>query len=430
VTRSSTVFAFFVLSCAALSSAGCGKTNGRMGDETHFQTCAVDGDCANLGARFRCDVGVCRAPTDAGAGGATHDPATGGTAGTGGTRTGTGGAAGAPNTGGINGSGGSGTGGIIASGGTGATNGGGGTGAGEGGTRDAGDKPPGNTDGGFVLPNDAGFSGHYSTFITPDTVGCGSIPACQSPVGKCCSSTASASGGGCGPTNGVCSSNISLQCDGPEDCTTGLCSGEPFGGGVETVCASTPGTYVMCHDHTQCSSAAPNCCPIFTDEFAPFLGECDSRALVSLGACDVPGDTEPTPPTGPKGAPYKTNITPNEVGCGTTPACQSPVIQCCANFSDAGGTCGSSTGVCISQLGLSCDGPEDCASGVCSGEANGGGVQTQCKPSAGTYQICHDHTQCPGAAPNCCPIYSGDFKPYLGECDTRTTRSTGVCDTP
>jgi hypothetical protein len=416
VIRNSTVFAFFVLSCAALSSAGCGKTNGLMGDETHFQTCAVDGDCANLGARFRCDVGVCRAQTDAGAGGATHEPASGGTPATGGAQTtGTGGTAGTPNTGGING--------------TGAGNGTGGAGVGSGGRRDGGEGPE-NIDGGLVSSNDAGFSGHFSTTITPDTVGCGSIPACQSPVGKCCSSTVAAGGGGCGPMDGVCSSNISLECDGPEDCTTGLCSGEPYGGGVETTCASTPGTYVMCHDHTQCSSAAPNCCPIFTDQFAPFLGECDSRALVSSGACDVPGDTEPTPPTGPKGTPYKTNITPNEIGCGTTPACESPVIQCCGDFSEAGGTCASATGICTSQLTLLCDGPEDCASGVCSGEASGGGVQTQCKPSAGTYQICHDHTQCPGAAPNCCPIYSGDFKPYLGECDTRTARSTGTCDTP
>jgi len=124
--------------------------------------------------------------------------------------------------------------------------------------------------------------------ITPDEVGCGSLPACQLPAIKCCSATFSPGGGACALVSGVCSSNISLECDGPEDCATGLCTGEPNGGGVTTQCLPAKGTYLMCHDHTQCAGATPNCCPIYTDQFTPRLGACDARTKLSTGACDTP----------------------------------------------------------------------------------------------------------------------------------------------
>jgi hypothetical protein len=275
----------------------------------------------------------------------------------------------------------------------------------------------------------------YRTTITPNEVSCGgSIPACQSPVIKCCSTTAGP-GGGCAQTSATCSSNISLECDGPEDCSTGVfCTGEPYGGGVQTQCFGTKGTYQICHDHTQCPESAPNCCPIYSGDFKPYLGECDTRTTLSAGACDTPSGGGSLPDASVPvfdGGVGKTPITPGEVACGAIPACQAPVPKCCNGTSapDQGG-CGTANAACTSPIVLQCDGPEDCTQGICSGEPQGGGLWTQCQASKGTYQICHDHTQCPGATPNCCPIFTDKFKPYLGECDARTSVSTGACDTP
>lgn len=404
---------------ALLLTAGCGKSVDHTGDETHFQACNVDGDCANLGTAFKCQSGFCQAAAPASASGGAQSGSSGRAS-----------AAGGDATMAAAGSGGTAT---RSSGGTaggGASSGG----ASSGGASSNGGSPA--PDSGTQEPShDAGTrapSG-YRTAITPDEVSCGNIPACQPPIIKCCSSTGSP-GGGCAQTSGVCSSNISLECDGPEDCSSGVCSGEPYGGGVQTQCLPSKGTYLMCHDHTQCPGSSPNCCPIFTDQFKPYLGECDTRAVLSTGACDTPasGGSLPDASTPVVDAgPNRTPITPDEVTCGSIPACQSPTIKCCSGTpaADQGG-CAPLSGVCSSNISLECDGPEDCAEGVCSGEPYGGGVQTQCKASKGTYLICHDHTQCSGATPNCCPIFTDKFKPYLRECDSRTSVSAGACDTP
>jgi hypothetical protein len=271
VTRSSSTFISLVVVATVSATSGCGKTADRTGDETHFQTCAVDDDCRNANPSYKCELGVCRAPSDGGAKRSAQDGGPNGRAGAGGT--GTGGAQ-------QSGSGGQSSGGQSSGG---QRDGG----QSSGGQRDGGQSDGARHDGGQVT-DVADATPDVKTAITPDEVSCGTIPACQPPVIKCCSGTSSPGSGGCAPTSGVCSSNISLECDGPEDCTSGICSGEPYGGGVQTLCKADRGTYLMCHDHTQCPGATPNCCPIFTDQFKPYLRECDTRTTLSAGPCDTP----------------------------------------------------------------------------------------------------------------------------------------------
>jgi hypothetical protein len=271
MTRSSWCLPLLASLLAIPASIACGRVSDRTGDETHFQTCRTGLDCRATGSSYTCQQGICRPSSVSDASSSGQGGGTGGVA-------------------------------IInASGGSASSNAGGSgnvvdasanrTPALDGAPRATADAD-GRMDSG---PRDAMSSsdggptlGTLGTEITPDEVLCGAIPPCQSPIIKCCSATFSASGGGCGLTSAVCSSNISLECDGPEDCTTGLCFGEPYGGGVETQCTSTTGTFRICHNHTQCPAQAPNCCPLWTDRFTPYLGECDSRTTFSGFACDTP----------------------------------------------------------------------------------------------------------------------------------------------
>ena len=134
---------------------------------------------------------------------------------------------------------------------------------------------------------------------------------------------------------------------------------------------------------------------------------------------------------GQTGGMYKTPITPGTVSCGpSVAACEAPTIQCCFT-TGAQGVCATSQAGCTDQWEIECDGPEDCPSGmVCSGNPNAD-PSTVCATSPSVYQICHDHTQCPASAPNCCPVDMNESDgPQLGECDTRTSLSNGACDTP
>lgn len=45
-----------------LGASGCATKATALGDETHFQTCEMDDDCANAGPAYRCQSGFCRAP--------------------------------------------------------------------------------------------------------------------------------------------------------------------------------------------------------------------------------------------------------------------------------------------------------------------------------------------------------------------------------
>jgi hypothetical protein len=134
-------------------------------------------------------------------------------------------------------------------------------------------------------------SGAFKTAITPDIVGCGpGVPACEAPTIQCCFSPGSGTGGGgCALATGICTVQWELLCDGPEDCDGGMiCSGNPDSD-PSTVCAATPSVYQICHDHTQCPSSAPNCCPVDMNETdGPQLGECDTRTVLTNGACDTP----------------------------------------------------------------------------------------------------------------------------------------------
>ena len=128
---------------------------------------------------------------------------------------------------------------------------------------------------------------------------------------------------------------------------------------------------------------------------------------------------------------FKTAITPGVVDCGQgVPACEAPTIQCCY-AGGASGVCAPPTGICTDQWELLCDGPEDCPSGmICSGNPQSD-PSTVCAATPSVYQICHDHTQCPASAPNCCPVDMNETDgPQLGECDTRTALTNGECDTP
>jgi hypothetical protein len=137
-------------------------------------------------------------------------------------------------------------------------------------------------------------SGAFKTAITPDIVGCGpGVPACEAPTIQCCFSPGSPGsgtvGGSCVLATGICTDEWELLCDGPEDCSSGMiCSGNPASD-PSTVCATTPSVYEICHDHTQCPSSAPNCCPVEMNETdGPQLGECDTRTVLTNGACDTP----------------------------------------------------------------------------------------------------------------------------------------------
>jgi hypothetical protein len=132
----------------------------------------------------------------------------------------------------------------------------------------------------------------FKTAITPGVVGCGAgVPACEAPTIQCCylSGSGSGGGGGCAIATGVCTVEWELLCDGPEDCDGGMiCSGNPDSD-PSTVCATTPSVYQICHDHTQCPSSAPNCCPVEMNETdGPQLGACDTRTVLTNGACDTP----------------------------------------------------------------------------------------------------------------------------------------------
>jgi hypothetical protein len=134
---------------------------------------------------------------------------------------------------------------------------------------------------------------------------------------------------------------------------------------------------------------------------------------------------------GSSAAGFKTAITPGVVGCGSgSPGCEAPTIQCCYS-GGAAGVCTLPSGVCTDQWELHCDGPEDCPdSMVCSGNPQSD-PSTVCAATPSVYQICHDHTQCPASAPNCCPVEMNETDgPQLGACDTRTSLTIGACDTP
>lgn len=277
MTSSSCSSRSIALLLAALGTFGCGKTTDATGDETHFGQCTTDTDCGSSNAT--CVAGACRPSQTGGApatvsgsgssgGGAVASSTGGGTANqsTGGVRSGTGGDSGR-SSGGLGG----GSGGDLADA-----------------SRDVAEAGPSDSGAAGSDARDGSKSRIEGGSATPNQVGCGTIPPCEPPAMKCCSATFSPGGGGCGVLSAVCSSNISLECDGPEDCATGVCSGEPYGGGLKTECLPAAGSYLICHSHTQCPGSAPNCCPIWTDQFTPYLGTCDTRTTLRGLPCDLP----------------------------------------------------------------------------------------------------------------------------------------------
>jgi len=60
-----------VLGCIALALSGtaCASKASPNGDETHFQRCASDDECKNLGDSYRCEAELCKAAGDSGEGG-------------------------------------------------------------------------------------------------------------------------------------------------------------------------------------------------------------------------------------------------------------------------------------------------------------------------------------------------------------------------
>ncbi len=127
--------------------------------------------------------------------------------------------------------------------------------------------------------------------------------------------------------------------------------------------------------------------------------------------------------------------TPNLIYCNDgNPPCQSPTPRCCGAAYNGNGTCAPDNATCSSNLGLGCDGPEDCAGGVCCAYPPSGGIWSSCKTACDTptdtWQLCHDHSQCPGSAPNCCPLKIQGLAYTFGSCDTRTSVVAGACDTP
>jgi hypothetical protein len=148
----------------------------------------------------------------------------------------------------------------------------------------------GQPDGGVTVE---GGSGAYKTAITPGTVACvQDMPACEAPTIQCCFTRGpggTGGTGGCAVATGLCTVQWELLCDGPEDCPSGMiCSGDPQHD-PSTLCAATPSVYQICHDHTQCPASAPNCCPVDMNETdGPQLGACDTRTVLTYGACDTP----------------------------------------------------------------------------------------------------------------------------------------------
>ena len=141
----------------------------------------------------------------------------------------------------------------------------------------------------------------FPSAITPGIVQCGARPACEDPSPKCCGDN-EADSGVCTGSDGVCSSPVVLDCDGPEDCDGGAVCCMAASGFYSTcsnvvddegrVCYGEDPTstdaILACHDHTQCGANAPNCCPLYTGTSWPVLGFCSARAVTTTGPCDTP----------------------------------------------------------------------------------------------------------------------------------------------
>jgi hypothetical protein len=100
-----------------------------------------------------------------------------------------------------------------------------------------------------------------------------------------------------------------------------------------------------------------------------------------------------------------------------------PTFECITDGVDAGSPCSAEQ---------RCDGTEDCSSGqICCGQGNTGGGVTQCKTACATgeTQVCHNHGQCPSAAPLCCTGSFAGFMLPFGGCFATAPANT-VCDTP
>ncbi|HEY3352429.1 MAG TPA: hypothetical protein VGQ83_04205 [Polyangia bacterium] len=238
-----------------------------------------------------------------------------------------------------------------------------------------------------VVPpaDDAAPQPQQDTGATPGVIPCGST-TCDVATQECCIGP----GGGTCIARGAQCQGLPASCDGPEDCAGGtpVCCAQLMGGGrgVQCTAANDCNGQRLCRVDGDCGANA-RCCA---------GGTVGGVSITWCAPADQCPNTNPT--TG--------------VACGNT-SCAAPEV-CCQTL---GGASCTAAGGC-QGLALSCDGPEDCASGtpVCCGHLGGGGGGTQCVAdgacTGGGFTsgvVCHSNADCPNGG-TCTSIPMGNIR--------------------
>lgn len=107
------------------------------------------------------------------------------------------------------------------------------------------------------------------------------------------------------------------------------------------------------------------------------------------------------------------------IACGAS-TCSAASELCCNDYSGSGARCVKS---CNVGDWFSCDGPEDCSSGMrCCAVIRALGTQASCKATCTwgrDLQLCHTDAECegaPGGSTRCCPINESLY-PGIGSCE-------------
>src|SRR5256885_1230170 len=101
---------------------------------------------------------------------------------------------------------------------------------------------------------------------TPRQVWCGEQQTCAAPARKCCGTSCS--------LEETCGTKIALACDGPEDCSGGVCCAHVSPTTIASSCNGTCSGVLLCHHADQCPASTPSCCGIRVEGATVTFGHC------------------------------------------------------------------------------------------------------------------------------------------------------------